>query len=308
MSAASSSFLNPEPRTLNPAHAHPPARAAIRVAGVTKIFGTRTVLDAINLEVRKGETLVILGGSGSGKSTLLRLMIGNERYNGGDIYVAHMNGDAAGVGAGGGGEPGREKTLRSLSEEELAEYRKSIGVLFQSGALFNSMTVAENVALPLREHTDLPEETIEIMVKIKLELVGLRQHAEKMPSELSGGMKKRAGLARAIALDPRILFYDEPSAGLDPVTSAEIDQLILDLNNKLGVTSVVVTHEMDSAFRIADRMVLLDRGKFIVSGTPQEMRDSTDPLVRQFVHGLTEGPLTDRRRAGGYEVDLLGGE
>jgi phospholipid/cholesterol/gamma-HCH transport system ATP-binding protein len=143
------------------------------------------------------------------------------------------------------------------------------------------------------------------MVKIKLELVGLREHSEKMPAMLSGGMKKRAGLARALALDPKILFYDEPSAGLDPVTSAEIDQLIIKLNKLLGVTSVVVTHEMDSAFRIADRMVLLDRGKFIVSGTAEEMRNSADPLVRQFVHGLTEGPLTERRRAGGYENDLL---
>src|SRR5207244_13040371 len=160
--------------------------------------------------------------------------------------------------------------------------------------------------LPLREQSDQPEETIEIMVKIKLELVGLRQHAEKMPSELSGGMKKRAGLARAIALDPQILFYDEPSAGLDPVTSAEIDQLIIDLNKKLGVTSVVVTHEMDSAFRIAHRMVLLDRGKFIVSGTSDEMRTSTDPLVRQFVHGLTEGPLTERQRASGSAEALSG--
>jgi len=158
----------------------------------------------------------------------------------------------------------------------------------------------------LREHTDLPEETIEIVVKIKLEQVGLREHADKMPAELSGGMKKRAGLARAMALDPRVLFYDEPSAGLDPVTSTEIDHLIIDLNKKLGITSVVVTHEMDSAFRIADRMVLLDRGKFIVSGTADEMRNSTDPLVRQFVHGLAEGPLTARRRTGTYEVDLLG--
>ena len=267
---------------------------AIRVNSVTKVFGTRTVLDAINLDVRQGETLVILGGSGSGKSTLLRLMIGNERPNGGDILVSHT--------------AEKPKSLRAMTPPELDDYRRSIGVLFQSGALFNSMSVFENVALPLREHTDLVEETIQIMVKIKLELVGLREHADKMPSELSGGMKKRAGLARAIALDPKVLFYDEPSAGLDPVTSAEIDQLILDLNRKLGVTSVVVTHEMDSAFRIADRMVLLDRGKFIVSGTPDEMRNSTDPLVRQFVHGLTEGPLTDRRRAGGYEVDLLGGE
>ena len=127
-----------------------------------------------------------------------------------------------------------------------------------------------------------------------------------MPSELSGGMKKRAGLARAIALDPKILFYDEPSAGLDPYTSAEIDKLIIDLNQKLGVTSVVVTHEMDSAFRIARRMVLLDRGKFVVSGTPEEIHDSTDPLVRQFVYGLLEGPLTERRKAGGYLSDLLG--
>jgi len=260
---------------------------AIVVDGVTKRFGKKTVLDQINLDVRHGETLVILGGSGSGKSTLLRLMIGNLMPDGGDII-------------------GLGKSLCTMSDGELADYRKSIGVLFQSGALFNSMTVADNVALPLREHTDLPEETIGIMVKIKLELVGLREHADKMPSELSGGMKKRAGLARAISLDPKVLFYDEPSAGLDPVTSAEIDQLIIDLNRKLNVTSVVVTHEMDSAFRIAHRMVLLDRGKFVVSGTPEEMRNSADPLVRQFVHGLTEGPLTDRRRAGGYEGDLLG--
>ncbi|MGA2497304.1 MAG: ABC transporter ATP-binding protein [Tepidisphaeraceae bacterium] len=259
----------------------------IQVLDITKEFGGRTVLDAIRLDVFEGETLVILGGSGSGKSTLLRLMIGNLMPEGGDII-------------------GLGKSLRSMSDGELAEYRKSIGVLFQSGALFNSMSVADNIALPIREHTDLAEETIDIIVKMKLELVGLREHADKMPSQLSGGMKKRAGLARALAMDPRILFYDEPSAGLDPVTSAEIDQLIIDLNRKLGVTSVVVTHEMDSAFRIAHRMVLLDRGKFIVSGTPEEMRNSTDPLVRQFVFGLIEGPLTERKRGSGYANDLLG--
>jgi len=263
------------------------AKAAIQVLDVTKIFDGRTVLDRIRLDVFQGETLVILGGSGSGKSTLLSLMIGNRRSDGGDIVALG-------------------KSLIGMTDQEMVEYRKSIGVLFQSGALFNSMSVADNVALPLREHTDLPEETIDIMVKIKLELVGLREHAEKMPAQLSGGMKKRAGLARAISLDPRLLFYDEPSAGLDPVTSAEIDQLIIDLNHKLGVTSVVVTHEMDSAFRIADRMVLLDRGRFVASGTPEEMKASDNALVRQFIHGLTEGPLTDRRRAGGYENDLLG--
>jgi len=260
---------------------------AIEVHDVLKIYSGRTILDRIRLDVRQGETLVILGGSGSGKSTLLRMMIGNVCIDGGEII-------------------GLGKKLSCMTDDELASYRKNIGVLFQSGALFNSMSIADNIALPLREHTDLPDETIEIMVKIKLELVGLREHADKMPSEISGGMKKRAGLARAIALDPKILFYDEPSAGLDPVTSAEIDQLIIDLNRKLGVTSVVVTHEMDSAFRIADRMVLLDRGQFIVSGTPDEMRNSTNPLVHQFVHGLRDGPLTDRRRAGGYELDLLG--
>ena len=261
---------------------------AIQVNSVTKRFGQRTVLDQIALEVREGETLVILGGSGSGKSTLLRLMVGISPFNSGDII-------------------GLGKSLKSMTASELMDYRRSVGVLFQSGALFNSMSVAENVALPLREHTDLPEATIDIVVKMKLEQVGLREHADKMPAELSGGMKKRAGLARAMALDPKVLFYDEPSAGLDPVTSTQIDFLIMDLNKKLGITSVVVTHEMDSAFRIADRMVLLDRGKFIISGSPAEMRDSTDPLVRQFVHGLAEGPLTERRNeGGGYEFDLLG--
>jgi phospholipid/cholesterol/gamma-HCH transport system ATP-binding protein len=262
---------------------------AIQVLDVTKTFAGRTVLDAIRLDVYRGETLCILGGSGSGKSTLLRLMIGNVKPDGGDILGLGMS-------------------LANMTDKQLTEYRKSIGVLFQSGALYNSMTIGENVALPLREHTDLADETIAIMVKIKLEQVGLREFADRMPGEISGGMKKRAGLARAIALDPKILFYDEPSAGLDPVTSHEIDILISDLNRKLGVTSVVVTHEMDSAFRIADRMVLLDRGKFIVSGTPKEMEQSQDPLVKQFVHGLIEGPLTDRRNADGYERDLLNEE
>jgi len=261
--------------------------SAVQVQNVVKRYGTRTILDKINLDVKTGETLVILGGSGSGKSTLLRLMAG---------LIPYSEGKVVGLG----------KCLDQMSDDELHEYRKSVGILFQSGALFNSMSVADNVALPLREHTDLAEETIEIMVKIKLELVGLREHSDKMPAELSGGMKKRAGLARALSLDPKILFYDEPSAGLDPVTSTEIDMLIIKLNKLLGVTSVVVTHEMDSAFRIADRMVLLDRGKFIVSGTSDEMKNSTDPLVKQFVHGLADGPLTDRRRTGQYESDLLG--
>lgn len=263
-------------------------RVAISVQDVVKRYGDRTILDRIRLDVYEGETLVILGGSGSGKSTLLRVMVGIVPFEEGEIV--------------GLGEP-----LSKMDEGELLNYRKSVGVLFQSGALFNSMTVAENVALPLREHTELPEETIEIQVKIKLEMVGLREHANKFPSELSGGMKKRAGLARALSLDPRVLFYDEPSAGLDPVTSTEIDYLMMGLNKKLGVTSVVVTHEMDSAFRIADRMVLLNKGKFIASGTVEEMKSSSDPLVHQFIFGLAEGPLSARGRGEAYLDDLLRG-
>lgn len=267
----------------------PPASTGdvvIRVKNVRKVFGKKTVLHDVNLDVYRGETLVILGGSGSGKSTLLRMMTGALPASGGSVEVDGTD-------------------VCAMTPEERDQYRKTIGVLFQSGALFNSMTVAENVALPLREHTDLPPENIDIIVKIKLELVNMRHAADLLPSEISGGMKKRAGLARALALDPKILFYDEPSAGLDPVTSTEIDELIIDLNERLGVTSVIVTHEMDSAFRIAHRMVLLDQGRFIVADSPAEMRDSTDPLVRQFVHGLTEGPLTERRKGGEYERDLL---
>ena len=258
---------------------------AIKVDNVTKRFGDRTVLDGVSLDVRAGETLVIMGGSGSGKSTLLRMMMGSIPIDAGDIEV-------------------HGKKMAAMSEAELDEYRKSVGVLFQSGALYNSMSLADNVALPLREHTDLNEETIAIVVKIKLEVVGLREAAQRLPSEISGGMKKRAGLARAMALDPKIIFYDEPSAGLDPVTTAEVDDLIIKLN-KLGTTTVVVTHEMTSAFRIADRMTLLDRGKFVACGTPEEMKASDDPLVKQFIHGLTDGPMTARRKTGEYLSDIL---
>ena len=265
-----------------PAHDEP----LIRVKHIKKVFGDKTVLKDVNLEVFPGETLVILGGSGSGKSTLLRLMTGALTSDGGAVEV-----------------DGQDVCAMTAAERD--EYRKTIGVLFQSGALFNSMSVGENVALPLREHTDLPPETVEIVVKVKLELVNMRQAADRLPAEISGGMKKRAGLARALAMDPKILFYDEPSAGLDPVTSTEVDELIIKLNQVLGVTSVIVTHEMDSALRIAHRMVLLDRGEFVAAGTPKEMIESDNELVRQFVHGLAEGPLTDRRRGGEYEADLM---
>ncbi len=267
----------------------------IRVNNLVKRYGDRTVLDGINLQVHPGETMVIMGGSGCGKSTLLRHMIGSLWPDEGSVELFGHD-------------------LAERSDEQLDEIRKLFGILFQSGALFNSMTVGENVALPLSEHTDLDDDTIDIMVRIKLELVGLRQAVDLMPSEISGGMKKRAGLARAIALDPEILFYDEPSAGLDPVTSAEIDKLIMDLSSKLGVTSVVVTHEMDSAFRIADRMAMLDAGKMLKIGPRSEFEairdgdatgDFTTDLIRQFLRGDSTGPITDRRMETGYEEDIL---
>ena len=264
-----------------------PQDLAIHVKKVVKKFGERAVLDGIDLVVHSGEAVCILGGSGSGKSTLLRVMTGALRTDGGDVVIGGTS-------------------ICAMSDAELNEYRKrGIGVLFQSGALFNSMSVYDNVALPLREHTDLDESTVDIIVKMKLEQVGLREHADKMPAELSGGMKKRAGLARAMAMDPKVLFCDEPSAGLDPVTSAEVDELIVDLNKKLGITVVVITHEMDSARRIADRMVLLDRGRFVAGGTVEEMFSSTDPLVNQFMHGTTSGPLSERRKRSDYTSDLL---
>jgi phospholipid/cholesterol/gamma-HCH transport system ATP-binding protein len=267
----------------------------VRAVDLVKSYESRAVLAGVNLDIQAGETVVIMGGSGCGKSTLLRLMIGTIAPDGGRVELF-----------------GRD--LGAMTEAELEAARKRFGVLFQSAALLNSMTVGDNVALPLREHTDLDEETIQIMVRIKLELVGMRNAEGLMPSEISGGMKKRAGLARAIALDPAVLFYDEPSAGLDPVTSAEIDQLMIDLSHKLGVTSVVVTHEMNSAFRLADRMALLDGGRLLKVGGKAEFQairegpetgDETTDLIRQFLRGDSSGPINQRRQSG-YASDIIG--
>ena len=261
----------------------------IQVRNVQKRFGDHTVLDGIHVNVAEGETLVILGGSGCGKSTLLRILIGLLEPDEGEVLVL-------------------DKDMALASEEEKDAIRKQFGMLFQGAALFNSLSVGENVALPLREHTDLDEEIIRIIVKVKLELVGLTGFENLRPHQISGGMKKRVALARAIALDPKIVFYDEPGAGLDPLTACVIDRLILDLTKKLRMTSVVVTHEMKSAFRIADRMIVLQKGKIIAAGTPDEIRNSSHPYVRQFVQGEFDDDNALQETRDNYLKALLDGE
>src|SRR5271165_2902133 len=232
-------------------------------------YGDREILHGINFDVKRGETLVILGGSGSGKSTLLRTLVGLEKPSSGEIWIKGQN-------------------IAAISDAEMDDIRKKVGMSFQGGALFGSMTVGENVALPLREHTQLEESTIEIMLRLKLEQVGLQGFEYYMPSQLSGGMKKRAAVARALAMDPEILFFDEPSAGLDPIIAAGIDQLILELHQAFRMTIIVVTHELASAYLIADRMVLIDKGVVVAIGTTAEMRASTQPRVRQFLDRVPE--------------------
>ncbi len=236
----------------------------IEVLGLKKSYGDNLVLDGIDLEIQAGETIIILGGSGSGKSTLLRCLIGLERPDEGVVRVAGTD-------------------IFKAHPEKLAHLRESMGVAFQRGALFTSMTVGENIDLPLEELTDLPESTRQLIVRIKLALVGLEGAADKYPSELSGGMQKRVAFARAMALDPAILFADEPSAGLDPVTSAGLDQLLIRLREVFGVTLIVVTHEMESAFAIGERIALIDRGRILAIGTPDEVQASDHPVVRHFL-------------------------
>jgi phospholipid/cholesterol/gamma-HCH transport system ATP-binding protein len=237
-------------------------------------YGATEILHGVSFDVRRGETLVIMGGSGSGKSTLLRTLIGLEKPSSGRVLI-------------------KGKDIVAMGENELDEVRKKIGMSFQEGALFGSMTVGENVALPLREHTKLEDSTIEIMVRLKLEQVGLQGFQYYMPSQLSGGMRKRAAVARALALDPEMLFFDEPSAGLDPIIAAGIDQLILELKRAFHMTILVVTHELASAFLIADRMILIDRGNIVAIGTTPEMQSSTEPRVRQFLDRVADAETAE---------------
>ncbi len=248
--------------------------AAISVVNLRVSYGEREILHGITFDIRRGETMVILGGSGSGKSTLLRTLVGLERPTSGEVWIGGVN-------------------TAKISDREMNAIRKRMGMSFQGSALFGSMTVGENVALPLHEHTDLEDSTIEIMVRIKLGQVGLSAFEDFMPSELSGGMKKRAAVARALAMDPEILFFDEPSAGLDPIIAAGLDELILNLKKAYAITMVVVTHELASAFLIADRLVYVDRGHIVALGTREEFQASTHPRVRQFLDRVPEPEVTE---------------
>ncbi len=265
----------------------------IVVKGLKKSFGDRVILKDVNYEIERGKVVVIMGGSGSGKSTMLKCLIGAHPIDCGEIWLdgAQLSGPDV---------DHLDSTKRHVIWNDA---RRKFGVLFQSAALFGSMTVGENVALPIRFHTDLAEETIDIMVKMKLDQVGLGHAEDLLPSEISGGMAKRAGLARAIALDPKVIFYDEPSAGLDPIVVTVVDHLIKDLSKALGITSVVITHVMESAFRIADEIVMLYQGEVIFRGTPEECQASDDDRVKQFIAG--EVPVRDEDELPAFLDDVL---
>jgi len=250
----------------------PETEAVVEVKELIRKFGERRVIDDLSFQIDRGETLVIMGGSGCGKSTLLRHIVGVMKPNSGSVKIF-----------------GEE--ISAMNEREIAKVRRRFGMLFQSGALLASLTVGENVALPLIQHTHLKPDEINAIVTRKLEMVGLTGFENLKPAEISGGMKKRVGLARALALDPELLFSDEPTSGLDPIMTAVVDKLTLELTKGSGMTAVVVTHDMTSAFRIATRMIMLNHGKIIAQGTPDEIRASPNSEVQQFINGEADGPV-----------------
>lgn len=270
---------------------HDESTPVIEVTDLVRDFHGRKVLDGLSFKVMKGDTMIIMGGSGCGKSTLLRHIIGAMKPTSGSIKLF-----------------GEEIT--GMSEKDLARIRRRFGMLFQSGALLQSLTVGENVALPILEHGKLDPGIVDLMVKMKLEMVGLTGFEHLKPAEISGGMKKRVGLARALALDPELLFSDEPTAGLDPIMTSVVDILTQEMTRKLGVTAVVVTHDMTSAFRIGSKMIMLgtgpNQGKIIAAGTPDEIRASTNGEVQQFINGEPDGPVPFRLSKGDYVERLLG--
>jgi phospholipid/cholesterol/gamma-HCH transport system ATP-binding protein len=244
----------------------------IRIRGLKKRLGGRPVLDGVDLDIPSGKTVVIMGRSGTGKSVLLKHIIGLMQPDAGQIEVD-------------------EQPIVGLSEHDLDEVRKRFGMLFQGAALFDSLTVGENVALPMREHTRLPDAEVRRRVAERLDWVGLRGVEEMQTASLSGGMRKRVGLARALAMDPAYILYDEPTTGLDPIMADVINRLIRSLQQRIGVTSVVVTHDLNSAYHVGDAMAMLHEGHVVFTGTPDELRAASDPFVRQFVQGSSEGPF-----------------
>ncbi|HCY83647.1 MAG TPA: ABC transporter ATP-binding protein [Desulfobacteraceae bacterium] len=256
------------------------------VKNLVKKYGSVVASNHLNCRFETGKVTVILGGSGSGKSTLLRQVTGLEKPDSGEVLFDGLD-------------------LTRATREQLYEKRKKMGMLFQGAALFNYLTIFENIAFPLREHTQIADNVIKTIVTMKLEMVGLRGTEDLMPSQLSGGMMKRVGLARAIVMDPKIIFYDEPTSGLDPISTGVIDKLIRDLNRKLNITSVVVSHDIESCFRIADRIIILYYGDIIAEGTVEEIRNSTDPRVIQFINGNPEGPIPFTRTDKNYLDEIL---
>ncbi len=267
-------------RSLNTAVSDP----IVRVRDLVVHYGARRILDTVSLDIRRGEVMVVMGGSGSGKSTFLRCLLGLKRPSAGSVSIF--------------GE-----SIHQASNKALLALRRQMGVAFQGGALLSSLSVGENVSLPLRQHTRLDDTTMRIMTRIKLELVNLAGFEELMPSELSGGMIKRAAFARAVIMDPKLLFFDEPSAGLDPVTSAELDELILRLRDAMNTTIVVVTHELESAFKIADRISILGGGKVLMTGTVDEVQNSDDRAIQDL---LNRRPRSEPMDAGAYLNRLTG--
>ena len=265
----------------------PEAEIVLEVEDLHVSFGDRAILQGITLRLHRGETVVIMGGSGCGKSTLLRSIIGAVELDSGDVRVLGSR-------------------FSELRGDALLQHRTRLGILFQSGALFHSMTVGENISMVLREHTPLDEEEIRMLVKMKLEMVGLRHAEDLLPDEISGGMKKRVALARALALDPEIMLYDEPGGGLDPVSLAGVDKLISTLGRARSIGSLVVTHRISSGLGIADRVIFLHQGRVLAEGSPEEITEHPDERVQQFLNGRADGPMGHDASSDGFATSLLG--
>ncbi len=258
----------------------PTATPQVRLEGISKSFGPKVVLDELDLDVERGESVVLIGGSGSGKSVLLKHIIGLLKPDHGAVWIDGVD-------------------INSLDDREITDFRRRFGMAFQEGALFDSMNVAANVGFALRRHSTMSRSEIAARVEECLALVHLSGVGDKMPSQLSGGMRRRVGFARAIALQPQILLFDEPTTGLDPITTAQIDEVIIEVRERLHSTTVTITHDMTSAFRIADRVGLLHQGKIAAIAPPEEFKRLADPRVQQFIHGRAEGPLTGENAAAG---------